>query len=56
MNRARLKNISNKYPTNENVEAFKKYRNFCVSLLRKEKKEYFNNLDPAIMKDSKKLN
>ena len=55
MNRARLKNISNKYPTNENIEAFKKYRNFCVSLLRKEKKKYFNNLDPAIMKDSKKF-
>ena len=55
MNRARLKNISHKFPTNENIEAFKKYRNFCVSLLRKEKKKFYNNLDPSIMKDSKKF-
>ena len=38
MTRARLKRISNIRPTEENVEAFKRYRNFCVSLLRKEKK------------------
>ena len=55
MTRARLKNISHKYPTQENIEAFKKYRNFCVSLLRKEKKQFYNNLDPSIMKDSKKF-
>ena len=55
MNRARLKNISYKYPTLENIEAFKRYRNFCVSLLRKEKRKYFDNLDPTIMWDSKKF-
>ena len=38
MTRARLKRISNNHPTQENIEAFKRYRNFCVSLLRKEKK------------------
>ena len=37
MTRARLKRNSNKNPTQENIEAFKRYRYFCVSLLRKEK-------------------
>ena len=55
MNRARLKNISHKYPTQQNIEAFKRYRNFCVSLLRKEKKKFYNNLDISIMKDNKKF-
>ena len=54
-NRARLKNKSHKFPTIENIEAYKKYRNFCVSLLRKEKKKYYNNLNPLILKDSKKF-
>ena len=55
MNRARLKRISNDHPTQENVEAFKRYRNFCVSLLRKEKKKFYNNLDISIMYDNKKF-
>ena len=55
MNRARLKRISNIYPTEKNVEAFKRYRNFCVSLLRKEKKKFYNNLDISIMSDNKKF-
>ena len=55
MNRARLKRISNDHPTQENVEAFKRYRNFCVSLLRKEKRKFYNNLDISIMYDNKKF-
>jgi hypothetical protein len=55
MTRARLKRISNSFPTEENIEAFKKYRNFCVSLLRKEKKKFYNNLDISIMSDNKKF-
>ena len=55
MTRARLKRISNMSPTVENVEAFKRYRNFCVSLLRKEKKKFYNNLDISIMFDNKKF-
>ena len=55
MARARLKRISNISPTKENIEAFKRYRNFCVSLLRKEKKKFYNNLDISIMYDNKKF-
>ena len=54
MKRAKLKNHKNKIRTEENEDAFKKQRNMCVSLLRKEKKEYFNNLDVSIMKDNKR--
>ena len=55
MTRARLKRISNISPTEENIEAFKRYRNFCVSLLRKEKKKFYNSLDISIMYDNKKF-
>ena len=55
MTRARLKRISNEHPTQENIEAFKSYRNFCVSLLRKEKKKFYNSLDISIMSDNKKF-
>ena len=34
-----------KNPTNENKLDFTRQRNFCVSLLRKEKKQYFAKLD-----------
>ena len=36
MTRSRLKNKHNKYPNEENEILYKKQRNFCVSLLRKE--------------------
>ena len=55
MHRAKLRNKSHKFPTPENIEAFKRYRNFCVSLLRKEKKRFYNNLDVSIMFDNKKF-
>ena len=55
MHRAKLKNKSHKFPTEENIIAFRKYRNFCVSLLRKEKKKFYNNLDISILFDNKKF-
>ena len=38
MQRAKLKNKKQKDPTPQNDEAFKKQRNYCVSLLRRERK------------------
>ena len=55
MKRAQLKNRKQKDPKDENIEAFKRQRNFCVSLLRKEKKSFFNNLNPSLMSDKKKF-
>jgi len=55
MHRSKLKNNFNKNPTEENKQLFKKQRNFCVSLLKREKKKYYNNLDLNIFKDNKKF-
>ena len=55
MNRAKLKNKKQRDPTSENEEAFKKQRNYCVSLLKREKKAFYNNIDETVMKDYKKI-
>ena len=55
MHRSKLKNRFNKNPTEENKTLYKKQRNFCVSLLRKEKKKYYNNLDMKIFNDNNKF-
>ena len=45
MVRCKLKNKYNKNRTGENWDSYKKQRNFCVNLLRKTKKDYFNDLN-----------
>ena len=55
MNRTRLKNRYYKNPTESNRVLYKKQRNFCVNLLKKEKKKYYNNLDIKIFEDNKKF-
>ena len=41
MHRSKLKNIYNKYRTEDNWKNYKKQRNLCVNLLHKAKTEYF---------------
>ena len=41
------------YRSEENRLAYKKQRNFCVTLLRKKKADYFNNLDLNLVRDNK---
>ena len=41
MHRSKLKNIYNKYRTEDNSANYRKQRNFCVNLLRKNKTKYF---------------
>ena len=53
MNRSRLKNNFHKNPTEENKLKFKKQRNYCVNLLRKEKKKYYSNLKLENITDNK---
>ena len=53
MERSKLKNKCNKFPTNENWKIYKKQRNYCVNLLKKEKKEYYNNLNIKKFNDNK---
>ena len=44
-----------KDPTKHNKILYTKQRNWCVSLLRKEKKEYFPNLNGKNIIDKKKF-
>ena len=45
MDRTRLRNKFLKNRTAENKLAYNRQRNYCVSLTRKSKRDYYNNLD-----------
>ena len=45
MTRSRLRNKFLKTKSDANRKAYNKQRNYCVSLFRREKKSFFNNLD-----------
>ena len=53
--RKRLRNTFLKNPTVANKLAYTKQRNFCVSLLRKVKREYFANLNEKNITDNRKF-
>ena len=53
MTRSRLRNKFWKLNTPENRQAYSKQRNYCVSLLRKTKRNYYNNLDTKSIVDNK---
>ena len=55
MTRSRLRNKFLKNPNDENKDLYKRYRNYCVNLLRREKKKYYNNLDMKLILDNKKF-
>ena len=55
MHRSRLKNVFNKNRTPKTWDSYKKQRNFCVNLLRKTKKEYFENINVKDINDNKKF-
>ena len=53
MVRSKLRNKYLKCKTSEAHEAYKIQRNYCVSLLRKTKKDFYENLKPSLIEDSK---
>ena len=53
MVRSRLRNKSLKLKSMESMEAYKKQRNCCVSLLRKAKKDYYEQLHAETIIDNK---
>ena len=53
MERSRLRNNYLKNKTNANGMLYKKQRNYCVSLLRKSKTNYYANLDEKKVSDNK---
>ena len=55
MQRTKLRNKFLKDPTKHNKISYTKQRNWCVLLLRKEKKEYFVNLNEKDIIDNKKF-
>ena len=55
MLRSKLKNNLNKNPSLKNERLYKKQRNYCVNLLKSEKKKYYNNLDLNVFTDNKKF-
>ena len=55
MVRSRLRNKFLKLKTMESRIKYKKQRNFCVSLLRKTKRKFYENLNPNLIIDNKKF-
>ena len=55
MMRSRLRNKFLKFKTAESKNAYKKQRNYCVSLLRSTKKSLYENLDPNLISDNRNL-
>ena len=53
MNRTRLRNRFLRTRCIRDKEAYNKQRNYCVSLIRKTKQEYYNNLDHRKVADNK---
>ena len=55
MDRSRFKNKYLKSNTSENKRNYKKIRNYCVNLLRRSKKRYYNNLNTKDIMDNKRF-
>ena len=53
MKRSKLRNNYLKNKTDANRMLYKKQRNYCVSLLRKSKTNYYANLDEKKVSDNK---
>ena len=55
MNRTKLRNIYNKNKTDTNRTKYVRQRNYCVNLLRRVKRDYYNNLNTGNITDNKKF-
>ena len=55
MTRSRFQNKYLKNPNKLNKLKYNKQRNYCVNLLRKEKRKYYNNLDVKLITDNKQF-
>ena len=53
MRRYYLEKVHFKNRTEKSLRAFKKQKNFCSRLYKKERKIFFNSLNPSFMKDNK---
>ena len=55
MLRTKLRNKFNKDRTTLANLAYERQRNLCTSLVKKAKREYYGNLNPAVISDNKKI-
>ena len=55
MTRSRLRNRFLRNPDMTNKMKYNKQRNYCVNLLKKEKRRYYKNLDLKVINDNKKF-
>ena len=55
MTRTNLLNKYRKDNSGENLFTYKRLRNFCVKLLRKSKKDFYNNLNVKRTTDNRKF-
>ena len=55
MVRSKLRNKFLKLKTIDSREAYKRQRNYCVSLIRKTKKRFYENLSPNLITDNRKF-
>ena len=55
MQRSKLRNIFLKNRTEENRNNYAKQRNLCVTLLRKSKREFYDNLNGKKLSDYRKF-
>ena len=51
--RSRLEHRVHKTRTKESINAFKKQKNYCSKLYKKERKKFYANLDPKNVIDGK---
>ena len=52
MDRSRLRNKFLKTRSNEDKKVYNTQRNYCLALVRKAKKDYYNNLDHKNVTDN----
>ena len=55
MTRTNLLNKYRKDNSGQNLFTYKRLRNFCVKLLRKSKKDFYNNLNVKRITDNRKF-
>ena len=55
MKKAQLENIYRKTLTEKSLKAYKKQKNHVSRLYKKERKMFFNNLNPSVISDNRKV-
>ena len=55
MKRSELASKYRRSPTDENLKAWKKHKNYCSNLYKKERKNYYESLDMNNLTDNKKF-